>query len=368
MADVPSMWANQDEIHKLGIRLGDLLVCEGGEGGRCAIAQQPNDNCIIEKSLHRVRPHEQNLNAYLQYVLSTIAETGWFDVLNDKATIAHFTKEKFDALQIPVPPPADQISIAAFLDRETAKIDALVSRKERLIELLQEKRAALIGRAVTKGLDPDAPMKNSGVEWLGEIPTHWAVARLKSHVANIADQTDECGADEIYLALENVEGWTGKLLEVGNDASFDSRVKRFQIGDVLFGKLRPYLAKVTSPNYNGVCVSEFFVLRSRSDGFMSKYLEYLLLSRPIIDAINSATYGAKMPRADWQFMGGMKQPVPPLTEQTNIAAFLDRETTKIDALVSRKERLIELLQEKRTALISAAVTGQIDVREEAGCT
>lgn len=200
----------------------------------------------------------------------------------------------------------------------------------------------------------------SGVEWLGKVPVHWAVARLKSHVANIADQTDDCGADEIYLTLENVESWTGKLLEVGNDASFDSRVKRFQVGDVLFGRLRPYLAKVTSPNCNGVCVSEFFVLRSRSDGFMPKYLEYLLLSKPIIDAINSATYGAKMPRADWQYMGGMKQPVPPLTEQTTIAAFLDCETAKIDALVSKKEHLIELLQEKRTALISRAVTKGLD--------
>ena len=202
--------------------------------------------------------------------------------------------------------------------------------------------------------------KPSGVEWLGKVPAHWAVARLKSHVANIADQTDECGADEIYLALENVEGWTGKLLEVGNDVSFDSRVKRFQVGDVLFGRLRPYLAKVTSPNCNGVCVSEFFVLRSRSDGFMPKYLKYLLQSKPIIDAINSATYGAKMPRADWQFMGGMKQPVPPLTEQINIAAFLDHETAKIDTLVSRKARLIELIQEKRTALISRAVTKGLD--------
>lgn len=207
---------------------------------------------------------------------------------------------------------------------------------------------------------PYPAYRPSGVEWLGDVPAHWEVARLKSHVANIADHTDECGADEIYLALENVEGWTGKLLEVGNDASFDSQVKRFQVGDLLFGKLRPYLAKVTSPNCNGVCVSEFFVLRGRSDGFMPKYLECLLLSKPTIDAINGATFGAKMPRADWQFMGGMNQPLPPLAEQTAIAAFLDRETTKIDALVAKKERLIELLQEKRTALISRAVTIGLD--------
>ena len=202
--------------------------------------------------------------------------------------------------------------------------------------------------------------KSSGVDWLGSVPAHWEVARLKSHVANITDKTDVCGADEIYLALENVESWTGKLREVGKDVSFDSQVKRFQVGDVLFGKLRPYLAKVASPKCNGVCVSEFLVLRGRSVGLMPKYLAYLLLSRPIIDAINSATFGAKMPRADWQFIGGMVQPFPSLAEQRSIVAFLDRETAKIDALVSKKERLIELLQEKRTALISHTVTKGLD--------
>ena len=92
----------------------------------------------------------------------------------------------------------------------------------------------------------------SGVEWMGDVPAHWEVRRLKVHVTNIADQTNELGSDEIYLALENIESWTGKLLQNGNMTSFDSQVKRFQIGDVLFGKLRPYLAKVTSPSRNGV--------------------------------------------------------------------------------------------------------------------
>ena len=187
-------------------------------------------------------------------------------------------------------------------------------------------------------------------------------------MANITDQTDECGPDEIYLALENVESWTGKLREVGKGVSFNSQVKRFQVGDVLFGKLRPYLAKVTSPNCTGVCVSEFLVLRGRSDGLMPKYLEYLLLSGPIIAVINSSTFGAKMPRADWQFIGGMIQPSPPLAEQVAIAAFLDRETAKLDSLVAKVHDAIELLKELRTALISAAVTGQIDVREETECT
>ena len=114
------------------------------------------------------------------YVLSTAGAAGWFDALNSRATIGHFTSEKFSAFKIPLPPLPEQQAIAAFLDRETAKIDALVAKKERLIELLQEKRTALISHAVTRGLDPDVPMKDSGVEWLGEIPAHWEVRRLKT--------------------------------------------------------------------------------------------------------------------------------------------------------------------------------------------
>ena len=203
---------------------------------------------------------------------------------------------------------------------------------------------------------PYPSYKHSGVEWLGDVPAHWEVARLKSHVANITDHADACGVDEIYLALENVESWTGKLHEIGNEISFDSKVKQFQVGDILFGKLRPYLAKVYGPSRRGVCVGEFLVLRGRRDSLLSKYLQYLLLSKPTIEAIDSATFGAKMPRADWLFVGSMNQPLPPLFEQHAIAAFLDRETAKIDVLVSKKERLIELLQEKRTALISHTVT------------
>ena len=166
-------------------------------------------------------------------------------------------------------------------------------------------------------------------------------------MTNISDQTNELGPDEIYLSLENIESWTGKFLQSGNMASFDSQVKRFQIGDVLFGKLRPYLAKVTSPSRNGVCVGEFLVLRCRDGNLLSSYLERLLRSKPIIDAIDASTFGAKMPRADWQFIGSMKFPLPPLAEQRTIARYLDHVDRRIQRYIEAKEQLIALLQEAR---------------------
>ncbi len=152
-SDVPTMWASHYETRLLGIEPGDLLVCEGGEGGRCAILTDQIDNCIIEKALHRVRPREQSLNVYLQYVMSTVAAIGWFDVINNKATIAHFTREKFDALRIPVPPLAEQRAVAAHLDQATAAIDAAIDNARRQSERMAEYRASLIAHVVTGKLD-----------------------------------------------------------------------------------------------------------------------------------------------------------------------------------------------------------------------
>ena len=203
--------------------------------------------------------------------------------------------------------------------------------------------------------------KPSDVEWLGDIPTHWKVARLKGQVANVTDQTSERGPDEIYIALEHVESWTGKFSDAGDDVSFDSQVKRFQVGDVLFGKLRPYLAKVTSPRRNGICVGEFLVLRCLSYNLVPGYLEYLLRSKPIIDAIDASTFGAKMPRADWNFIGSMRQPLPPLAEQTAVVRYLDQADERIRRYVSSRERLIELLEEYRQGVIHHAVTSGLDL-------
>ena len=204
------------------------------------------------------------------------------------------------------------------------------------------------------------PHKPSGVPWLGDVPEHWVVDRLKGHVANITDQTRELDSDGVYVALEQVESWTGRLSDAGDGVYFDSQVKRFRAGDVLFGKLRPYLAKVTSPSRNGVCVGEFLVLRCRDFRLMPSYLERLLRSKPIIDAVDSSTFGAKMPRADWDFIGSMRIPLSPLPEQTAIVHYLDHMDRRIRRYVSAKRKLIALLEEEKQATIHRAVIRGLD--------
>ena len=211
-------------------------------------------------------------------------------------------------------------------------------------------------------LKPYPAMKDSGVPWLREVPGHWKVSRLKSRAANVVDLTGELNRDDIYLALEHVESWTGRFRETRQDVGFDSQVKRFRPGDVLFGKLRPYLAKVTCPNLSGVCVGEFPVLRPSVANLSPWYLEQLLRSKPAIDAISSSTFGAKMPRADWQFIGDTRLPLPPLSEQVAIVRFLDHADRRIRRYIRAKQKLIALLEEQKQAIIHQAVTGQIDVR------
>lgn len=200
----------------------------------------------------------------------------------------------------------------------------------------------------------------SGVEWLGDVPAHWGVRRLKVHVADIIDQSNGRRQDEVCIALEHVESWTGKIRDPSLDVSLDSQVKRFQAGDVLFGKLRPYLAKVARPDYDGLCVGEFLVLRPRDIALSSSYLEQVLRSKPIIDAINGSTFGAKMPRADWNFIGGMEQPLPSLPEQTAIVHYLDHADERIRRYISGKQKLIRLLEEEKQAVIHRAVTRGLD--------
>jgi restriction endonuclease S subunit/predicted nucleotidyltransferase component of viral defense system len=209
--------------------------------------------------------------------------------------------------------------------------------------------------AAARRLKPYAVYKDSGVEWLGEIPAHWEVKRLKLIAPMLISKLDSKPADAVYVGLENVESWTGRFLLDHQQENVDSVVASFEPGDVLFGKLRPYLAKVARPDFAGVCTSEIVALRPAASCAQS-YLMYCLLNARYIGWLDSLTYGTKMPRVSPEQIAASFLPLPGLDEQHAIAAFLDRETARIDALVAKKERLIELLQEKRTALITRALT------------
>jgi len=268
----------------------------------------------------------------------------------------------------PIPTTNEQISIAAFLDGETARIDALIEKKRRQIELLQEKRAALISHAVTKGLDPTAPMKDSGIEWLGEIPAHWTVRRLKHAVfirgGQVDPKNDEYGCMAL-IAPNHIESGTGRIssLETAEEQGAISGKYLFRKGDVLYSKIRPELTKACVAPQDGLCSADMYAIVARR-GVLPTFVLYLLLSEAFTKLAVDESMRVAMPKINREDLGEIRWPFPPVTEQTEIVSRIDAQIRPIDLLLERIQASIYRLREYRTALISAAVTGKIDVREE----
>ena len=202
--------------------------------------------------------------------------------------------------------------------------------------------------------------KESGVEWIGKIPAHWKIEKIK-YIAIFVSEKSTPETDDIKISPENVESKTGKVLDFYS--SYDSIGVKFQVGDVLFNKIRVYLNKVVFAEYGGYSLGEMIVIRPSLED-IGKYLFYLMLSSRFIEYCNSISKGAKMPRTDVYDILNAQIPITSYQEQTQIVNFLDRKTEQIDELIRIKERRIELLQAQRTALINQAVTKGLDPNVE----
>ncbi|HEM7137960.1 TPA: restriction endonuclease subunit S [Acinetobacter baumannii] len=265
--------------------------------------------------------------------------------------------EAFTHIDLLLPSLDEQQKIVAFLDTETTRIDNLIAKQEKLIELLEEQRKSIISHAVTKGLNPNAPMKDSGVEWLGEVPESWVEQKIKFISKLINEKTSE---KSNVIALENIESWTGKYIET--ESSFESDAVKFKKNDVLFGKLRPYLAKVYLVENQGEAVGDIYVLRPNKL-IHPQFLKFFMLSEKFIDYVNSSTNGTKMPRANWDFIGCIPIFLPHIKVQHEIVEYLESAVLKIELIINKQISLIEKLEEYRSSIISHAVTGKIDIRE-----
>lgn len=200
--------------------------------------------------------------------------------------------------------------------------------------------------------------KSSGISWLSQVPEGWNISPLKWLVSQSTDKPQDGVTSGEYIGMENIESFSATWIPSSNNDSSSGLGNLFEPGDVLFGKLRPYLAKAWHADRSGVCSSEFLVLRpEKIDG---RFLLLQMLNQEFVTLVDSSTYGSKMPRASWDFIGSIRLPVPSPAEQQAIVAFLHRETAKIDTLIAKQEKLIELLKEKRQAVISHAVTKGLD--------
>jgi len=196
--DLPEMDFSEEDREKYSLRRGDLLVCEGGEAGRTAIWNGDLAECFFQKAIHRLRPiTNQDEPRFFRYFMRMAVDSGIF-TQTTASTIQHLTAEKLRSVRYASPSRAQQRIIADYLDQETARLDRLVGAKERVLELLAEKRRALVSRAVTCGLDPRAPMRDSGVPWLGEIPAHWELIPLRFLVDVSSGATPDTAKAELW--------------------------------------------------------------------------------------------------------------------------------------------------------------------------
>lgn len=202
-------------------------------------------------------------------------------------------------------------------------------------------------------------MKDSGVEWIGEIPTDWNLVQIKSIASCKSEKSPYVGG--AYIGLEHIESGSGKLLTDGSQTGIevDSTVSSFNDTDVLFGKLRPYLAKVAKPNFNGQCSTEILVLNP-SSRIQKDFLFWYLLNPAFIDAVNASTYGAKMPRANWSFIGSCYFPLPPMNIQDAISSVLNKKCVQVNALIANVQAQIEKLKDYKQSVITEVVTKGLD--------
>ncbi|ART06145.1 restriction modification system DNA specificity domain-containing protein [Klebsiella variicola] len=365
---VDNMWFSPDEKSKLLLKNNDVLISEGGDVGRSALWQGQLDECYIQNAINRARAINGNSPYFLNYWMIYLKSADFINTLCNKATIAHYTAEKVETSPLLLPDSDEQLHISLFLAHETAKIDKLIEKQQQLIELLKEKRQAVISHAVTKGLNPDVPMKDSGVEWLGEVPEHWKLIKFSHCVSIRSGQVDPRKfpyCDYWLIAPNHIVSGEGRIinLETAKDQGADSGKYLCRTGEVIYSKIRPALVKAClSPSDTVLCSADMYPMTSYN-GLTNNFLLLYLLSDVFTRfAVNQADRVA-MPKINRESLSDCKIPVPPIDEQEKICSHAREALEKLDVLLQKSQLTIEIFQERRTALISAAVTGKIDVRD-----
>ncbi len=362
------MWASPLDAQQFSIKQGDLLVCEGGEGGRAGIVKSSLDGHIIQNALHRVRPMDGALNEHLLYALFLASSVGLLDAINNKATIAHFTREKLVALRIPLPPLDEQEAIVRHLDYVDRRIRRYVSAKRKLVALLEEERQTVVNQAVTRGLDPNARLKPSGVEWLGDVPEHWEVRRSKrlfSPRQELARPNDiQLSATQAYgvIPQDEYERRIGRRV-VKISLHLDKR-RHVEVDDFVIS-MRSFQGGLERAWTNG-CIRSSYVVLCPTPEADAGFFSYVFKSQAYIRALQStANFIRDGQDLNFNNFCAVVLPFPPADEQGKIAAALGEFTADIDAAISRARRQVELVEEYRTRLIADVVTGNLDVREAA---
>lgn len=367
--------ASEGEIAKFGLCVDDVAITKDSESwddiGVPALVRETASDLVCGYHLALMRPNKRKMDgAFLFRCLQAKPVRVQLELAANGVTRFGIPKSEIGAMMLPVPPLRQQRAIADYLDRETARLDGLVAAKERVLGLLAEKRRALITRAVTRGLDPNAPLRDSGIPWLGEIPAHWETWRLK-HFATInygQSQPPEYADSGIpFLRATNVKRGTLStegLVFVEEASLPPSRTIRLRLGDIVVVRSGAYTgdSAIVTKEWQGAVAGFDMVARiwPKADPF---FVSHALLCHYVLETqIDPLRLRAAQPHLNAEELGNILLAMPPPHEQHAIVDRIAIEMAKYDALRMDTERTIFLLKERRAALIAAAVTGQIDVQ------
>jgi type I restriction enzyme S subunit len=345
---------------------GDLII---GMDGEFNLDRWRGSKALLNQRLCCLRQINRTDMDFISYALPLPLK-----VINDltySTTVKHLSSDDVRKARLPMPPAQEQRAIVSFLNHETAKIDALIEKKERLIELLQEKRMALITQAVTKGLDPNVPMKDSGVEWLDEIPEHWIMMALKYLVPEITVGIVVTPAkyyvDDGITCLRSLNISRGdinldELVFISKEANELHRKSKIFKNDIVVVRTgQTGTAAIIPAQLDGTNCIDLLIIR-RSDRLLPKFVYYYLNSWAAISQAEILSVGAIQAHYNTATLAELVFPAAPLAEQAQIVDYLDEKTVSLNALIEKIAVAVNQLKEYRAVLISSAVTGKIDIR------
>ena len=368
--DMPLMMAtaSESEIERFRLQQGDVLITKDSETwddiGVPSLVTESAEDIVSGYHLALLRPDRQILlGSYLALALRNKAAAYQFHVEARGVTRYGLTHHGIRSVMLPLPPLSEQKAIVRYLDHADSRIQRYISAKERLIELLTEQKQAIINQVVTRGLDPNVPLKPSGIEWLGDVPAHWNLVRN----GRLFAQRNETGFPD--LPILEVSLRTG--VDVRNFGTSDrkqimsvrSSYKRAAKGDLTYNMMRMWQGAVGVAPVDGL-VSPAYVIAKPLPGTVARFFSALFRTRAYMAEVDKHSRGIVKDRNRlyWEDFKQMTTPCPPPEEQVAIVEYLGRATSDIDDAVSHARRQTELMQEYRTRLIADVVTGKLDVR------
>ncbi len=363
-----------EEAEQIQIKNNDLLITKDGTIGKVAIVRNMPGATSLNSGVLLIRTEENTNTRFLYWILQSAVFWRWFRIINSgNSTIIHLYQYDFCNFKFPYPSSKEQTAIADYLDKKCASIDSIIEKEQRVIEKFTEYKQSVITEAVTKGLNPDVPMKDSGIEWIGAIPEGWEIQPLKTLVdilPGYAFSSNDFKTEGIRLLRGiniGVEKTRWDEVVYFSD-EIDESLKLFVLepGDIVVGLDRPWInggmrvAVISEEDLPSLLVQRVCRIR---DGFQGKssFIHYVLMTRSFQEALTVEMTGVSVPHISTGQIGNYRTAIPSLSEQQKIVGFLDKKCVAIDNVITQKQQLIDKLTEYKKSLIYEMVTGKKEV-------